>query len=718
MPALEPAEAAGVPEVAFDDLPLTEQELADPGLASADTQNGLPEADAAGSVIEAAEFAAAAAAEDDATFSGNEQPGADPVTDDADTGADESHAAGAALDEAGSTAEPDSAEPDSADPGSADPGSAGFLDHALVERPPLPVIQIGLLASTGRLAADDDARAGAAWTDSLAPGNIAPGGAPAGGAAGSAADRRRALRERVAAGHDVRQLADSGAGLLATISRAGLAWARRRELGPTSLAGISLALAVCAAAWFSAGTTTGMIRGAIAFGIGYLVLVTGRKLSPSPAPGLRLAAPQTLHGEVRDDARKRPAGPATRSGVPRSGGPWADGPWSDRPWSDGPRSGRPWSGVRRSAAQRSRANASRARGGGSWPGTLWLSDPARTAPWLAAVAACLAECVAYAGLAIGAVAAGWTRMWPLAVGVAGLVAVRNLMSACSNPPGFGDQPGVVRRIAAAALTMPLGGRILLVGIVAPVWGARTALLALLDWAIISIGFGIAGRTAAAAAGERDEPDSSSQLLRLRDDGVLARGLGMLVRGSLVPLPPAILGIAAVAALALVGLHGLPGALMIAPAIVMLLAAPGSAHAHTGRLDWLVPVLLLGAQVLYLGAIGLARGVPGPVVYILIAALLLRYADLAFPGRPVMLAGEREPGQDRAERGSALGWDGRVLIAGLAAAMGIATFAYVALAAYLGVLICVKAMASSLALQEDAPRDRPGYGSRRRTPPAS
>jgi hypothetical protein len=282
--------------------------------------------------------------------------------------------------------------------------------------------------------------------------------------------------------------------------------------------------------------------------------------------------------------------------------------------------------------------------------------------------------------------------------------------------------------------------------VAPVWGARIALLALLDWAIVSIGYGLAGRVSTAASSEQPvgglagpavladsavladqavlaDPAgpartqrSPSLLIRLRDDGVLARSLGALVRGSILPLPPIILGIAAVAALALVGLHGLAGALMIAPAIVLLLAAPGSANAHTGRFDFLVPVLLLGAQILYLGAIGLARGVPGPVVFALTAVLLLRYADLAFVGRPVMLAGEGEQGKQPAERGSALGWEGRVLIAGLAAAMGIATFAYVALAAYLGLLICVKAVTSCLVL-EDAPRDRPGYGSRRRSPPA-
>ena len=149
--------------------------------------------------------------------------------------------------------------------------------------------------------------------------------------------------------------------------------------------------------------------------------------------------------------------------------------------------------------------------------------------------------------------------------------------------------------------MPLGGRFLLVGIVAPVWGARAALLALLDWAIVSIGYGIAGRVAAGVtgrAGRRGQAGrvaAQSKLVRLRDDGALARALGLLVQGNLMPLPPAILGLAAIAALAFLGLHGLPGALMIGPAVVMLLAAPGSAHPHAGRFDWLVPVLLLGAQ---------------------------------------------------------------------------------------------------------------------------
>ncbi len=112
--------------------------------------------------------------------------------------------------------------------------------------------------------------------------------------------------------------------------------------------------------------------------------------------------------------------------------------------------------------------------------------------WLAALGGVVAECGIYAGLAVGAVAERWGSVWTLAVAVLGLVAVRNLMTACSTPPGLGEQSGgAFRRLVAAVLTMPVGGRILLIGIVAPFWGARVALVALLDWAIVSIGFGIA-----------------------------------------------------------------------------------------------------------------------------------------------------------------------------------------------------------------------------------
>jgi len=441
---------------------------------------------------------------------------------------------------------------------------------------------------------------------------------------------------------------------LADVSRAVQAWARQRRLGLTSACGIFVALAACSATWFSAGSRADMFRGVVALWAGYLVLAAGRQL----------AAPL----ESRLAGRARGAATGLARGL---------------------------AAARAEPAARGRATA--------------LVRSTRLAGWLGVLGSSVGEYVVYAGLAAGALAEHWTGVWQLAIAVLALVSVRNLMGECSTPPGFGAHPeGMVRQISAAVLTMPLGGRILLIGVVAPIWGARAALLALLDWAIVSIGYGIAGRVAeraAAGAGTRRSRSGGrvSLLVQLRDDGAIARGLGGLVRGNLLPLPPAVLGLVAVSALGLVGLHDLPILLTLGPVVVMLLVAPGSSHPHDGRFDWLVPPLLLGSQFLYFDAIGRGAGVPGPVIFALTAALALRYTDLASPGRPVLLARPRRPGEIRGERGTGLGWEGRLLIAGLAAAFGVATFAYLALTAYLGLLIVARVLTSSLALGEE---DRP------------
>lgn len=404
-------------------------------------------------------------------------------------------------------------------------------------------------------------------------------------------------------------------------SRAVLSWARRRYLGPSSATGIAVALAACAAAWFSSGTTADTVRGVAALWCSYLMLVAGRLV--------------TVRAEATD-ADHRVAGP-----------------------------------VR----------------------------------WLAAIGGSIAEAAVYAGLTIGAAVERYPGVWALGLGVVGLVAVRNLMTACSTAYGLEHPPEtLIGRICAAVATMAPGGRFLIVGIVAPILGARTALLVLLAWGISTVGYGLAGRAvpdlAADSDGEDGPPVASATLLRLRDDGTLARYLGALVRGSLLPLPPAILGLAAVTALAVLGLHGLPGLLLLAPAFVMLLAAPGSANAHLGRLDWLVPVLLLSSQVLYIGAVGAGGRVPGPVVFALAAALLVRYTDLACAQRPVLLVSPRRRDSMPREYGTAMGWDGRVLFIGFAAALGIATAGYLVLTAYLVLLIGAKAVRSCIMSPDD------------------
>jgi hypothetical protein len=183
------------------------------------------------------------------------------------------------------------------------------------------------------------------------------------------------------------------------------------------------------------------------------------------------------------------------------------------------------------------------------------------------------------------------------------------------------------------------------------------------------------------------------VLALRGDGRAARWAGRLVQGNLIPLPPAVAGLIATAMLAALGLRGLPGFIAMTPPVVMMLAAPGSSHPHDGRFDWLVPVLLALAQYVYLGALGFALAVPGPVIFSLCALTFLWYAGIT--------AGARADGTAASARpGPRIGWETRLFVAGLAATFGLATFGYLGLATYLGVLICRKIMAGYLIAWEE------------------
>ena len=129
-------------------------------------------------------------------------------------------------------------------------------------------------------------------------------------------------------------------------------------------------------------------------------------------------------------------------------------------------------------------------------------------------------------------------------------------------------------------------------------------------------------------------------------------------------------------LAALGMGNLSGLLVLTPVEAMLLAALGAWHPHDGRLDWLVPALLMAGECLFLAALGLSRHVAAWLVFTLLAAVVMRHVDLAFRAR----AGRGIPADV-----FGLGWEGRMLLAGLAALAGIAPFAYALLAGYLWVL---------------------------------
>ncbi len=566
-------------------------------------------------------------------------------------------------------------------------------------------------------------------------------------------------------------------------------WAVNRSLAPTSVTGISLALGLCAAAWFSAGTRPDNIRGAVVLAASYLAWRTAR-------------------------------------------------------WLAGPGAG---------------AGAGPARAGA---GTL------------AEVGGAVSDYAVYAGLAVGGYEAHWSGTWELAAAVVIAAAVRRTAVACGGQPAgaIGDGNPLGRAVRGFLAYAP-GGRVAVIAVVAPIWGAHATLLILLEWGIIATAYAITGpgpaRVAAAGAAapsvgpaavvgsavwagsssaraeltagtessartessvrtelaaraewsaRRDSPaadpvmdvsvpadspvsvdqpvrgDSSvpadpvlladaampadtrarmdspararssvpvnsparmgspglstsaaltpvasgagqsetplalagspeptmtldlmihrepgprreskpktvldqralATIAAYRDDGAAAVWLSRVVRGQFVPLPPAVAGLAATSFLAWLGMHNLLGVLLLTPLVVMLLAAFGSSHPHDGRLDWLVPAVLAAGQLVYIAAIGFSFGVPAPLTFTLCTLVALRYVDLA------------RCDVRNAARGAdtRLGWEGRMLAVGVAAMLGITTVAYVALAAYVAMLVCGRLKTSLLAVDGGRPR---------------
>jgi hypothetical protein len=283
--------------------------------------------------------------------------------------------------------------------------------------------------------------------------------------------------------------------------------------------------------------------------------------------------------------------------------------------------------------------------------------------------------------------AGETGVWRLAIAALLLLGVRKLAGLgyerTAGAPGdlF---PRSVLRTLEQAITFPAGERYAVIVLTSVLFGPRVTFLILLGWGVLGAGYLLAGqiarsaRTAGAArsGGPDDDEDEGNGLAAYRGDGVLAHWAGALVDGRLPPLPPVLVGLLVTGMLAALGLGNLPGILVLTPIEAMMLAALGSRHPHDGRLDWLAPALLLAGEGVFLGALGLARQVTLWVVFALLAAVLVRHVDLACRARA---------GRGLEADVLGLGWEGRMLLAGVAATAGLVPFAYAVLAGYLWLL---------------------------------
>ena len=157
------------------------------------------------------------------------------------------------------------------------------------------------------------------------------------------------------------------------------------------------------------------------------------------------------------------------------------------------------------------------------------------------------------------------------------------------------------------------------------------------------------------------PVPRSPVIAYRDDGGLARTMGSVVAGQLPPLPPAIAGAFVSGVLIAVGVARSPTLSVFVPVVALLLAGPGSSHAHDGRLDWLVPPVLRLIEYGFTVAVAVAWSLPWPLAFALLGAILFHHYDLVQRMRQRVY-----PPPWLATAG--LGWEGRMLVVALVGAM--------------------------------------------------
>jgi hypothetical protein len=254
--------------------------------------------------------------------------------------------------------------------------------------------------------------------------------------------------------------------------------------------------------------------------------------------------------------------------------------------------------------------------------------------------------------------AGAAGVWRLAIIAAILAVLTPMVDLCLHaaaPPAvrqrlFGP-PGDVR-LPLACLTVL-------------VLGTRAAFLVVLV-------LGVAALVATLIEGTR-QPRERGELRGYRGDGRIAVWIGKWVGGRVPPLPPLVVGLLVTGVLTALGLRNLPGILLLTPVEAMLLTAVASWHPHDGRHDWVVPPLLQAAEYVFIAEIGFVGRVWPPLTFAVVAAAGLRHLDLAYRVRGGLAAGIDRRG---------LGWEGRMIAVGIAAAVGFAPAAYGALAVYL------------------------------------
>lgn len=265
---------------------------------------------------------------------------------------------------------------------------------------------------------------------------------------------------------------------------------------------------------------------------------------------------------------------------------------------------------------------------------------------------------------------GAAGVWRLAVTAMVFLAVRQMADRCAAIAEIRPDPSRFARL----ICLPAGERLTLLCASVVFVGSRFAFLVLLAWGAVAFGYVLTSVFTVRNA-DTLPAGAGREIAACRGDGPFSLWIGGLAAGGIPPLLPLAVGLLVTCMLTALGLGNLPGILVLAPVVAMLLAALGSRHPHNGTRDWLVPATLHAAEFLYLAALAFAHDVSAPVTFALMAAVVLLHFELACRARiwPSGRASADDVG---------LGWEGRMIAAGLAAFFGIVPLAYAIIAGWL------------------------------------
>ncbi len=341
--------------------------------------------------------------------------------------------------------------------------------------------------------------------------------------------------------------------------------------------------------------------------------------------------------------------------------------------------------------------------------------------WLDMIGDRAKEYIVFVGLAIGGARTHQTGMWALALAAIVLQTVRHMVdtwygalqeTATRSLPavpldsrldtlglraghaasGVGNTLG---RLSAAAhgqyrsfpyylkrsVVLPIGDRWLLIAVTAALFGPKITFIVLLIAAAIAFAYVFAGRTLRALA-MKVIVVPQFDITEQRDDGPIARAIGAIGRGKVPPVPIALP--ATIAALVALGYaifgHRLAhhAWVVVIIGVLALASGLGARAKHDGPLDWLFAAALRAAEYTFILAAGVYGGAPLPLIYTLLALLVMIHYDTA---SRIEKAATPFVGAQ-----AALGWDGRVVLLALGVALGWATIGFTVVTVIVGAVL--------------------------------